>query len=169
MHIKKRLQLEKRHPQVSPATDELQRELDTAFRRITERAYQLFEQDGWVNGRDLDHWLAAEEQLFRKAPCEIAEKGNEVMVRVEVPGFNERDLKVSVEAERITIWGHKERVVQTESESRARDERDYRDILRALPLPSPVAADGATANLHEGILTVFIPKAVNEKARSAVA
>jgi hypothetical protein len=31
--------------------------------QIAQRAYQMFEQDGFQHGRDLHHWLAAEREL----------------------------------------------------------------------------------------------------------
>jgi Protein of unknown function (DUF2934) len=31
--------------------------------QIAQRAYQMFEQDGFQHGRDLQHWLAAESEL----------------------------------------------------------------------------------------------------------
>ena len=30
---------------------------------IAERAYQIFEREGRMNGRDMDHWLQAEREL----------------------------------------------------------------------------------------------------------
>lgn len=171
MNIKTKFQLEKRTPPVAPLTeqDAYKKHIEEVFQKIAARAYELFTERGCESGHDLDDWLRAERELFRLAPCEVAEKGNEIMVRAEVPGFNERDLEVKLEADRVYITGHKEKVVQSNAEDRMLDERDYRDIFRTLPLPVKVAPDKATANLHEGVLTVFAPKVTDQKAKHAVA
>lgn len=168
MNIKTRKQLEKRHPAIGPLAEGLpaREPIDRIFQRIAERAYTLFTERGCRNGHDLEDWLAAEEQLFRKAPCEVAERGNEIMVKAEVPGFNERDLDVKVDADRIYITGHKETVVPAAPGDRMRDERDYRDVFRVVTLPVAVLPEKATATLHEGILTVFVPKIAVEKLKS---
>ncbi len=171
MNIKSKLQLEKRRPAIAPLTegDAYRQQLKNISQMIASRAFELFAQCGYQDGHDLQDWLTAEAELFRKVPCEIAEKGNEIMVRVEVPGFSERDLNVKVEADRIYITGHKEKIVQFSVEGVATDERDYRDIFRTLMLPAKVTPDKATANLHEGVLTIFVPKEAAPKTKQAVA
>jgi hypothetical protein len=34
---------------------------------IARRAYELWEREGWPNGRDLDHWLRAEREILHQA------------------------------------------------------------------------------------------------------
>ena len=171
MNIKTKLQIEKRQPQVAPLAeaDPYRQRIAEVFHRIATRAFERFAQRGFQEGHDLADWLAAESELFRKVPCEVAEKGNEIMVRVELPGFNERDVEVKVEADRLYITGHKEKVVQSNTDGRRLDERDYRDVFRILSLPSRVVPEQATANLHEGVLTVFAPKEVEPKSQADVA
>lgn len=169
MKIGTKLQLENRRPHVEVVETPHVEELDKKFQTIAQRAFAFFQQRGSADGHALDDWLAAEAELFRKAPCELAEKGNEIMVRLEVPGFNERDLDVKVEAERIYVTGHKEEIVSSDTGDRVVDERDYRDIFRIVALPAPVIADHATANLHEGVLTIFVPKRAEVRTKQAVA
>jgi len=44
---------------VTPAPEPTQEE-------IAAKAYELFQQDGSTDGRDLEHWLRAEEELKRR-------------------------------------------------------------------------------------------------------
>ena len=47
-----------------------------AHETIAARAYELFEQDGWAHGHDLDHWLEAERQLaLAQAAASTARRG----------------------------------------------------------------------------------------------
>lgn len=41
----------------------MQQEEDTRNRRISERAYALWVQEGQPHGRDREHWLAAEHEI----------------------------------------------------------------------------------------------------------
>ena len=36
--------------------------------KIAWRAYQLYEEGGWVNGHDMDHWLKAEREILKARP-----------------------------------------------------------------------------------------------------
>ena len=36
--------------------------------KISRRAYQLYEEGGWVNGHDMDHWLKAEREILKARP-----------------------------------------------------------------------------------------------------
>ena len=36
--------------------------------KIAQRAYQLYEGRGCVNGNDIDHWLEAEKEILKQRP-----------------------------------------------------------------------------------------------------
>jgi len=36
--------------------------------KIAGRAYQLYEEGGFVNGHDMDHWLKAERAILKERP-----------------------------------------------------------------------------------------------------
>ena len=53
-------------PSRRPITEEAPLEpKDNAQERIAKRAYELWEQDGKVTGRDQEHWFQAEAELGR--------------------------------------------------------------------------------------------------------
>jgi hypothetical protein len=41
------------------------------LRRIRERSYQIWEQEGRPDGRHLDHWLQAEHELVAQSPLDF--------------------------------------------------------------------------------------------------
>jgi len=41
---------------------------DDLQEKIARRAYQLYEEGGWVNGHDMDHWLKAEREILKARP-----------------------------------------------------------------------------------------------------
>jgi HSP20 family protein len=142
-------------------------ELNEVFEKVEKRAFDLFLQRNGEHGRDMEDWFAAQSEFFRTVPCEVADKGNELMIRAEVPGFNQRELQVKVDSDRVFITGHKERTLQSSSTDRIYSDREYKDLFREVPLPVRVEPREASTMLHEGILTVFVRKAVlAEKAEA---
>jgi HSP20 family protein len=128
--------------------------------KIEKRAYEFFLERNGEHGNHAQDWFKAETELFRAVACELADKGNELMIRAEVPGFNERDLEVKVDVDRIFVTGHKERTVQSSAEGRILSDRQCKDIFRMIPLPLRVDPHLVSTMLHEGILTIFVRKAV---------
>jgi HSP20 family molecular chaperone IbpA len=97
----------------APATTWLKLvEPETLLERISNRqesiarhAFELFEARGALFGRDLDDWFRAETELFHPVHLQITETDDTLAVYAEVPGFEAKELKVSVEPRRITING----------------------------------------------------------------
>jgi HSP20 family protein len=139
--------------------DKFLSELKEVFGKIEKRAFDLFVNRNGQHGRDMDDWFTAQSELFRPVPCEVMDKGNELIVRAEVPGFNQRDLQVKVDVDRIFIAGHKERTIQSSSEDRVFSDREYKDVFREVPLPFRVEPHEISTMLHEGMLTIFLRKA----------
>src|SRR5438445_4717066 len=78
------------------------------YDEISRRAFELFEGDGRILGRDLDHWFKAEAELLHPAHVQIKESGDAIVVHAEVPGFNANELQLSLEPRRLTISGKKQ-------------------------------------------------------------
>lgn len=139
--------------------DKFLSELKEVFGKIEKRAFDLFLKRNGQHGRDMDDWFTAQSNLLRPVPCEVMDKGRELMIRAEVPGFNQRELQVKVDYDRVFVTGHKERTVQSSSSDRIFSDREYKDLFREIPLPVRVEPHEVSTMLHEGILTIFVRKA----------
>ncbi len=100
--------------------------MDEVFDAISRRAYELFENNGHMFGRDLENWFKAEQEMFHPLHVEITETDDTVSVKAEVPGFTEKDLQITMEPERLTISGRRETTKQ-EKEGR---EGVFRNLLQ---------------------------------------
>jgi HSP20 family protein len=80
------------------------------------------------------------------------------VVRADVPGMAEGDVSVSVEEDALVIRGERKAEVPEGYRVHLR-ERSSVAFTRKVPLPAHVDADGVTATLSEGVLTVKLPKA----------
>ena len=137
---------------------------------IARRAYELFETRGCEHGHDWEDWFRAESELLRPVSISISESGDRISVRVNVLGFDENELRVSVEPRRIMILGKRETRV-TESEG-GKVEYIYwypDQILQFIDLPSPVIPETAVIELQAGLLKFELPKAAGHKVETAVA
>ncbi|MGA2348349.1 MAG: Hsp20 family protein [Candidatus Sulfotelmatobacter sp.] len=144
---------------------------ETLFDRINQlheatarRAFQLFEGEGRIFGRDLDHWFRAEEELLHSVHVRISESGNALEVAAEVPGFNAKELEVSVEPQRLTISGKRESTEERKKGETVYKEQCSNEILRVVDLPAEIETSKVTATLKEGVLTLNLPKTARAKA-----
>lgn len=160
--------IERRKVLASNTDDVFLAEIAKMNETLGKRAFELFCARNSEDGNDLQDWFTAESELFRKVPCEVMEKGNEIMIRAEVPGFNQRELQVRLEDSCVYITGHKERMVQSSSVERVFSDRESKDLFRRIESPVKINPARVTTSLHEGVLTIFVAKAETaEKAQAA--
>jgi HSP20 family protein len=90
-------------------------------------------------------------------PVDVLEETDKVIVKIEVPGIEEKDLRVTFEDGLLTISG--ERQFERKEESNYhRIERAYGSFTRTFSLPRSVDANQIVANYRNGVLEVEIPK-----------
>ena len=81
-----------------------------------------------------------------------------------MPGFNEKEIEVSVEPRRLTITGKRETETKEEKKGKTVYSESCSDqILRIVDLPANVDAEKATATLKNGVLHLTMPKAAKAK------
>jgi HSP20 family protein len=134
-----------------------------AFDAISRRAFEIFESNGRSDGHDVEDWLKAEKELFHPVHLEITESDGSISVKVEVPGFNEKDLRVTMEPSRLTISGKRESSKVEKKERMTHSETCSNEVFRVVDLPAEVDTEKATATLKDGILQLTVPKAANAR------
>ena len=128
------------------------------FRRmISQRAYELFELRGFEDGHDLDDWFQAVSEILVDAPIQIAETETEITVRVDVPGFTEKDLEVRVAPRSLCIRGNREQVSEAKEEA-GRSERRVSQVFRTLDLPAEVDLGRVNATVSGTVLEIKMAK-----------
>ena len=93
---------------------------------------------------------------------DVAEDAEKIHVRVEVPGMEEKDLKINYEDGLLTLSGERQ-FEQKEDRSYHRIERAYGSFVRSFSLPRSIDASRIAAEYRNGILEIEIPK--KEEAR----
>ena len=95
---------------------------------------------------------------------EVKENGKAYTVNIELPGLDEKDIKVQVEDDVLTVAGEK-KIERTEEKTHY-TERSYGSFTRAFTLPSDTDRDGISAYFAKGVLKLEIPKLANGHERA---
>ena len=130
----------------------------TLMRRFSEEMDRMFENFGWGQG-----WLTP--ALDRSglpqgswAPrVEMFERGNQLVVRADLPGMTKDDVTVEFNDEGITIEGERKNENEEKGEGYYRTERTYGKFFRRVAVPEGVDAEEATANFKDGVLEITMP------------
>lgn len=143
---------------VKATSNDLIERFNKAYDEIANRAFSIFENNGRSFGRDLEDWFKAETELFHPVHVNVAEAEGTVTVQAEVPGFEVKDLEVTLEPERLIISGKRETKEETKKGKTVYNEQCSNEIFRAIALPAEVDASKATATLKNGVLELQAPK-----------
>ena len=79
-------------------------------------------------------------------------------VSVEVPGVDEKDVKVEISNDTLTIRGEKKQETEEKDKNFYRMERSYGSFQRVLSLPEDADQEGVSAIFKNGVLTVTLPR-----------
>src|SRR4029077_15094556 len=88
----------------------------------------------------------------------VTEGEKEFRVSAELPGVDEKDIRVNVTKEGLSISGEKKQEAEEKDKNFYRLERSYATFQRLLPLPDAVDHSKAEASFKKGVLTVVLPK-----------
>lgn len=125
----------------------LQREIDRMFERVRSGAND----DGTVRT-----WAPS---------VDIIEKETDYSIKIELPGVDKKDVKITVQDDVLIIKGEKKMEAEKKGENYHRVERCYGAFQRSFSLPTTVAADKIDASYDNGVLTISLPKAEEAKPK----
>ena len=89
---------------------------------------------------------------------DVYEDDKKVMLKLEVPGIQEKDLDVSVENNTLTVKGERKFEKEEKEENFHRIERRYGSFFRAFTLPSTVDTEHVAASYDAGVLKLELQK-----------
>ncbi|UYG02504.1 Hsp20/alpha crystallin family protein [Halomonas sp. LR3S48] len=122
------------------------------------------ELDRWMDGVMRQFGMPALESRFGemasllRPQLDIAERDDEYLVSVEVPGVDEKDVKLTLDGDRLIIEGEKRQESSTKEDRYQRIERSYGSFRRVLDLPVDARPDKIRASFANGVLKVHVPR-----------
>jgi len=91
-------------------------------------------------------------------PVDIYEDAEKVVLKLEAPGIEEKDLDVRVENHTLTVKGERKFEKEEKEENFHRIERRYGSFFRAFTLPSTVDTEHVDAKYNAGVLKLELKK-----------
>jgi HSP20 family protein len=94
---------------------------------------------------------------------EVRQSGNNLLIRADLPGLNENDIKLQCYEDALVIQGERRREETREEGGWHHSERAYGQFYRTIPLPEGAKLDEVKANFRNGVLEVVVPVPELEK------
>ena len=142
-------------------------EVNDIQERITQRAYEIFERNGAVFGRELDNWLEAEEELLWKPSIELCEKDGELLLEAALSGVDPNDVEIEVTPEDIILKAETQHQHQEEKGTVHICEFKTGMMFRSIHLPTKINPDRVKAEFNNGLLRLTAQIAQETRAKKS--
>src|ERR1700689_1939533 len=110
--------------------------------------------------------LPGHADLATWAPAvDIYETENELVVKAELPDFQDKDIDVRITNNTLTIRGERKFEAGVKEENYLRIERAYGSFMRSFSLPNTVNSENIRADYRNGILTLHMAKREESKPK----
>ncbi|MBN2848371.1 MAG: Hsp20/alpha crystallin family protein [Coriobacteriia bacterium] len=104
--------------------------------------------------------VGAEGAVAWMPKIDVKRKGDDIVVRAELPGIDPEQVEVEVTDGVLTIRGERRQEEKQEGEDWLVCESCYGSFERSLTIPESVDVSAITAEYTDGILEVHVPKAL---------
>jgi HSP20 family protein len=115
------------------------------------------DQELWRGARDIEAAWTPQVETFRR--------GDQFVVRADLPGLKKEDVNVEVDDGMLAISGERCDEHEENRDDYYRSERSYGTFYRAIPLPDGVAGDQCSATFKDGVLEVTLAAPKQEQKR----
>jgi HSP20 family protein len=96
-------------------------------------------------------------------PVDIYEDEHNIILKIEVPGIDEKDIDVSIQNNTLTVHGERKIEKEEKEENFHRVERQYGSFTRSFTLPSSVDPGQVSAHCDKGVLKISLAKKAEAK------
>ena len=96
---------------------------------------------------------------------DIYETENELVLKADLPGVEEKNIDLRVENNMLTVRGERQFETKVKEDNYLRVERTYGSFSRSFGLPNTVNTEAITAEYKQGVLTVQLPKRPESKPK----
>jgi HSP20 family protein len=95
--------------------------------------------------------------------ADVYETDGEVVVELEVPGFDEKQLEIEIRDHTLSVIGEREEETERKEKTLRLRERLEKRFERRFELPTDVDGEHVKAEYAKGVLTVHVPKTAHQK------
>ena len=144
-------------PNTAPATP------FQALERFANEVTRIFDDFGLGHGSS--RVPASDAPVTWVPRVDVTQHKDELVVRVDLPGVENNDVKLDVAEDAITIHGERHRAPEEERDTVYRTERNYGAFSRTIALPAGAITGQAKFSLKEGVLEIRMPAAPSADSR----
>jgi HSP20 family protein len=91
-------------------------------------------------------------------PVDILERGNEVVLKIDLPEVIQNEIDIRVEENTLIIQGERRFTKETPDENYIQIERPYGTFRRTFSIPRTIDHEGIKASYKDGVLRVILPR-----------
>jgi HSP20 family protein len=132
------------------------REFGTLQNEMNRLFNSVFDSPAPGNGGTMRRWMP---------PMDLVETEDHFVLRADLPGLSEDDVRIELEDATLTISGERKAEHESKSEGFYRVERAFGAFSRTLTLPQGIDPEAVAASFDRGVLEVRIPKPEQRKPR----
>jgi HSP20 family protein len=132
------------------------RELGTLQNEMNRLFNTVFDAPSGGAGGAMRRWMPA---------MDLVEIGDHFVLRADLPGLSEDDVKIELEDTTLTISGERAAEHEAGDAGYHRVERAFGSFSRSLQLPKGIDPEAVAASFDRGVLEVRIPKPEERKPR----
>ena len=96
---------------------------------------------------------------------DLSEDKNNYIIRMDLPGMEKSDIKITFKGKNLFVSGRKEKVKESKGNKAISYERSYGSFTRICSLPGPIDKNKTKAKYSKGVLTVTVAKAPEKKEK----
>ncbi|HLJ90710.1 MAG TPA: Hsp20/alpha crystallin family protein [Candidatus Angelobacter sp.] len=134
----------------------------TELTSVQDRLNQFFNQTVGGVARGLERSLNTANFM---PPVDVYEDEHNIVLQVETPGMDEKDIDIRLDNNVLTISGERKLKNEEKKDNFHRIEREYGRFTRSFTLPGSVDPERITAEAENGILKITIAKSEKFKSR----
>ncbi len=118
----------------------------------------------------LTNRLFFDDSLFKgedNVKCDVYEKGGNVVVEMEAPGYTRDDINISIDRGELSVTFEKKSEEEENKKYLHRERKSYSKVTRTFYL-GDVSEDEINASFRNGILVVSCPKAKQIETKKTI-
>ena len=98
--------------------------------------------------------------------ADVAVSDGDIVLTMDLPGLTADELEIELLGGYLTVRGERKRSETAESTRMAYAERPFGRFERRIKIPDGVDAEAVTASMHDGVLSLVVPKPERLKPRT---
>ena len=123
--------------------------------RVSQRAYDIYQNSGNQDGNDYEHWIQAENEVLQRG-IEVRESGSWLAFNASIPEGSADDVEICLTPTSVTVRAEKSQAVKTPETNE--QEITEREIFLTHDLNTEIEPSTASATLKGQQLTIMVKK-----------